>query len=52
MIRRFVAKGRDLAHLTEAAGTAVETWINNHPRSILGFATPNSRFHNELKTIA
>jgi len=51
MIRRFVAKGRDLAHLTAAAIAAIEAWINDYPRSILGFATPSSLFHNELKAI-
>ena len=52
MIRRFVAKGRDIAPLTVQTVAEVETWLNNYPRRILGFATPTSLFNNELKAIA
>jgi IS30 family transposase len=52
IIRRFVAKGYDIAHLTKPAVAAIETWINNYPRRILAFATPGSLFSNELRAIA
>ena len=52
MIRRFVAKGCDIAHLTQRAVAAIETWINNYPRRILAFSTPLSLFNNELRAIA
>ena len=52
MIRRFVAKGRDIAHLTKQAVASVEAWINNYPRRILGFMTPLELFDNELRAVA
>jgi hypothetical protein len=52
MIRRFVAKGHDIARLTQQAVASVETWINNYPRRILGFMAPNDLFNNELKAVA
>jgi len=52
MIRRFVAKGRDIAQLTKQTITEIQNWINNYPRRILGFSTPNNLFNHELKAIA
>ena len=52
MIRRFVAKGHDIARLTNHAIASVETWINGYPRRILGFMTPSHLFSNELRAIA
>jgi len=52
MIRRFVAKGRDIAPLTKQSVASVETWINNYPRRILGFSAPIHLFNNELRAIA
>jgi len=52
MIRRFVAKGYDIARLTKQAIASVETWINGYPRRILGFMTPLDLFNNELRAIA
>jgi len=52
MIRRFVAKGYDIASLTKHSVAAIETWINNYPRRILGFAAPINLFNNELRAIA
>ena len=52
MIRRFVAKGYDIASLTKHSVAAIESWINNYPRRILAFSTPNSLFNNELRAIA
>jgi transposase, IS30 family len=52
MIRRFVAKDHDIAHLTRRTISTVESWINNYPRRILSFSTPSSLFNNELRATA
>jgi len=52
MIRRFVAKGRDIARFTCQAISEIEAWINNYPRRILDFMTPNELFAEQLKAIA
>jgi IS30 family transposase len=52
IIRRFVAKGRDIARFTRQKILEIETWINNYPRRILDFMTPNELFMNELKAIS
>ena len=52
MIRRFIAKGRDIARISQDGIRQIETWINHYPRKILGFKSPEDLFTNELKTIA
>jgi len=52
MICRFIAKGRDIARLTLQTIAAIEAWLNNYPRRILGFKTPNLLFQDELKATA
>ena len=52
MIRRFVAKGCDIARLTKHSVASIETWINNYPRRILAFSAPIHLFNSELKAIA
>ena len=52
MIRRFIAKGRDIARFTLKAVREVVEWINNYPRRILDFVTPHQLFTNELKAIS
>ena len=52
LIRRFVAKGRDIAHFTKTTVAQTEDWINNYPRRILGFMTPGDLFAQELKAIS
>lgn len=52
MIRRFVAKGRDIARFTMLKIREIEQWLNDYPRRILDFMTPNELFRNELKAIA
>jgi IS30 family transposase len=52
MIRRFVAKGRDIARFTRQAISEIEMWINNYPRRILDFMTPEELFAQELKAIS
>lgn len=41
MIRRFVAKGTDIGRLSDDEIKQIEEWMNNYPRKILGYKTPN-----------
>lgn len=44
MIRRWFPKGTDFRKITKAAIQAVEDWMNNYPREILGFRTADAVF--------
>lgn len=52
MIRRFVAKGRDITRFTSQTIRHIEAWLNDYPRRILHFMTPRERFNDELRAIA
>lgn len=41
MIRRFIPKGMDISKVSEARIKQIEDWMNNYPRKILGYKTPN-----------
>lgn len=41
MIRRFVPKGTDISKLSDEDIKEIEVWMNNYPRKILGYRTPN-----------
>ena len=41
MIRRFIPKGYDIGGFSDEEIKAVEDWMNNYPRRILGYNTPN-----------
>ena len=41
MIRRFIPKGRDISKLSDKDVKRIEEWMNNYPRKILGYKTPN-----------
>jgi IS30 family transposase len=41
IIRRFIPKGRSIARVSEKKVKEIETWMNNYPRKILGYKTPN-----------
>ena len=41
MIRRFIPKGYDIGGFSQEEIKAVEDWMNNYPRRILGYNTPN-----------
>ena len=41
MIRRFIPKGTDISKLSEKDIKRIEKWMNNYPRKILGYKTPN-----------
>lgn len=40
MIRRFFPKGTDFAKVTQEEIQAVENWMNDYPRQVLGWKTP------------
>ncbi len=40
LIRRFVPKGTDIAKISKKTIKAIEKWMNNYPRRILGYRTP------------
>jgi len=44
MIRRFVAKGRDISKFSRSTIQQIEDWINNYPRKILSFKTAEEMF--------
>lgn len=50
-IRRKIPKGSDLTTYTDKEVQAVEDWMNNYPRQVLGFATPNELFDACLASI-
>lgn len=50
-IRRKIPKGADLTTYSNEDVQAVEDWMNNYPRQVLGFATPNELFNACLSSI-
>jgi IS30 family transposase len=47
MIRRFIYKGLDIDGFSEEEIKKVEDWMNNYPRRILGYNTPNQATETE-----
>ena len=41
MIRRFIPKGTDISRVSYKDIKRIEEWMNNYPRKILGYKTPN-----------
>jgi len=41
MIRRFIPKGTDISKVSDRDIKRIEEWMNNYPRRILGYRTPN-----------
>lgn len=41
MIRRFIPKGTDISKLSNKDIEAIQNWMNNYPRKILGYKTAN-----------
>lgn len=41
IIRRFIPKGKSIATISENEVKEIENWMNNYPRKILGYKTPN-----------
>lgn len=50
-IRRLVPKKTNLAKYSTADIRQVETWINNYPRKVLGFATSQELFDYHMQQI-
>jgi IS30 family transposase len=44
ILRRFIAKGKDIATFTRAAIRQFTEWINNYPRKILDYSSPAKLF--------
>jgi len=49
MIRRFIPKGLDIAGFDDKEIKAIEDWMNNYPRRILGYNTPSQAAENCLR---
>ena len=51
MIRRFIYKGLDIGGFSEEEIKKIEDWMNNYPRRILGYNTPNQavKIENRLQ---
>lgn len=50
-IRRMIPKGSDLTKYTDKQIQVIEDWMNNYPRQVLGFATPNELFDACISSI-
>ena len=50
-IRRLIPKGIDLSTISEKRIQAVETWINDYPREIFGYATSAEMVNAQLQAI-
>jgi IS30 family transposase len=50
MIRRFIAKGKDIAEFSNADIQEIENWMNNYPRKILGYKTANQVAEESLQS--
>ncbi len=50
-IRKLVPKGTDLSKLTIENVEEVERWVNKYPRGVLGFATSEELFNNEIAAL-
>lgn len=48
IIRRFIAKGKDISTFSRERIRQIEEWINNYPRKILQFQTAEERYITEL----
>ena len=50
-IRRLIPKGTDLSTISDKRIKAVETWVNDYPREIFGYATSAEMFAEQLKAL-
>lgn len=50
-IRRLIPKGTDLSTISDKRIKAVETWVNDYPREIFGYATSAELFRTQLAAI-
>ena len=47
LIRRFIAKGKNIDKYNDMEIKKIEDWINNYPRKIFGYRTAN-QMYNEI----
>ncbi|MGY9105091.1 MAG: IS30 family transposase [Alphaproteobacteria bacterium] len=52
IIRRFVAKGKNIKAFTRGNIKDIERWINNYPRRIIDYKYPQQLFDKEVGLIA
>ena len=51
LLRQFIPKGKSIEDYSDEEIAAIEEWINNLPRKILGYATPDELFDKQLDLI-
>lgn len=51
IIKCFIPKGQTLKNLSAATIARIQNWMNNLPRKILGYMTPEKCFKRELATL-
>lgn len=51
LIRRFLPKGKSMAHLTDAQAEYISLWMNHYPRKSLGWQRPADLFAAECATL-
>ncbi|XXF65585.1 IS30 family transposase [Thermoanaerobacterium thermosaccharolyticum] len=51
LIRRFIPKSKKIKDLSIDTITRVQNWLNNLPRKLLSYRTPNEYFYEELTKI-
>lgn len=49
MVRRFIPKGKDISRYTQKEIAAIQDWLNNYPRKILGYRTSAEVFFSEIQ---
>ncbi|WP_141672800.1 IS30 family transposase, partial [Flavobacterium crassostreae] len=52
LIRRFLPKGTDFNTITTEELKRIENNLNNRPRKVLGFKTPNEMRNQEINKIS
>lgn len=50
-IRRLVPKGSNLAKFSVEDVKKIEDWLNNYPRSVLGYATSDEMFDKQMQLL-
>lgn len=52
LIRRFIPKGKAIKDFSEETIKRIQQWLNNFPRRILGYKTPEECFKEEIYKLA
>lgn len=52
LIRRFLPKGTSFKELTSSDVKQIENWMNNYPRKMFNFKSPNEIYNEYLKKMA